>query len=165
MPPDEIIKRNKPYRTLIASITSALKAGFLAAQKALEYQRLKTYWEIGREISRYGAPSKKLYRDISADIEAHLGLTLSCDMIGRMVQFHDEYPKFPAKTTLTFTHYLALLRVADPKARREFELKAMKKDWSSPQLKLAVAQMNAVLLPPPGPAKKLTLSRGEPYVY
>ncbi len=156
---------SKSYKNLIASITSALRSGFLAAQKALEYQRLKTYWEIGREISRYGARSEKLYLDISRDIEAQMGLTLSSDMIGRMVQFHDEYPKFPAKTTLTFTHYLALLRVPDPKERRRLEQKAIKENWSSPDLKMAVAKMNARLLPVKKSFKKLTLERGEPYVY
>ncbi|MDO8580071.1 MAG: DUF1016 N-terminal domain-containing protein [Candidatus Omnitrophota bacterium] len=163
---------SKFYRDLIVSIKSTLKSGFLAAQKALDYQRLKTYWEIGRQIKLAVASSQgaltfgeKLYQDINRDIEAQMGLALTTDTIGRMVQLHDEYPQFPKNTTLTYTHYLALLRIADPKERRRLEQKAIKEDWSSPDLKTAVAKINAAFIPPKKIAGKLIVERGEPYVY
>ena len=160
------------YQSLLHSITSTLKAGFLAAQKLLEYQRLKTYWDIGRQINIFTSASdgeikitEKLYQNISGDIEAQMGLQLTPDTIGRMVQFHHLYPQFPKKTTLTFTHYLALMRVADEKERRRLEQKAIKEEWSSPQMKAAVFKVNALWIPKIENSAKLIVERGEPYVY
>ncbi len=162
----------QPYKSLIVSIKSVLKDGLLAAQKTLEYQRLKTYWQIGEKIKLYGSSSGKkamitqaLYHDLSRDIESELGLVLSADILSRMVHFYQEYPKFPQKTPLTFTHYLALLRIADPAQRKNIEQKAIQEDWSSVDIKMAITKLNVQNDSPQSTLKILEVKRGEPYVY
>lgn len=166
--PQELLAKST-YQDLLKDIKNTLTVGLLAAQRALEYQRLKTYWEIGRRINLAASAgqikiTQKLYHDISRDIESQIGLELTPDMLGRMVQFQEQYPKFPAKSTLTFTHYLALLRVDDQKERERLEKRAIKDDWAISDLKAAVSKINTVLLPSQSRGK-LTLMRGEPYVY
>ena len=160
------------YKSLITTIKSTLKSGFLAAQRLLEYQRLKTYWEIGRQIQRYAASTgnkvqitEKLYKAICGDIEKGTGVQFAPDTLSRMVYFYSEYPKFPEKTPLTFTHYLALLRVPDTKVRHSLEQKAIKGHWSSPRIKLEISKINTILVPVKRTSKTLSVQRGEPYVY
>lgn len=163
---------SRTYQSLITSIQSTLKTGFLAAQKALEYQRLKTYWDIGRLINEYAAATggkaeitERLYNKISRDLKSATDLEFSPDALSRMVYFQGQYPKFPKDTPLTFTHYLALLRISDVKDRQRLEQKAIKAKWSSADLKLEVAKINTILIPAPRGSKALRIERGEPYVY
>jgi endonuclease YncB( thermonuclease family) len=160
------------YKSLITAIQSTLKSGFLAAQRALEYQRLKTYWDIGRQIQLYAASTgekaqitEKLYNAICSDIVKGTGVQFSPDTLSRLVYFYNEYPKFPDTTPLTFTHYLALLRVPDAKVRHRLEQKAIKNNWSSTQTKLEITKMNTALAPVKSVSKALKVERGEPYVY
>ncbi|MBU4374033.1 MAG: thermonuclease family protein, partial [Euryarchaeota archaeon] len=157
---------------LIAMVKMSLSKGLLAAQKMLEYQRLKTYWEIGRDITKIVARAKgelrlgqELYVKISKDINSQLGLDLSADTIGRAVQFNKNYQIFPKGTTLTFTHYIALQRIKDPDIRARLEAKAIKTDMNSLEIKDAVDLVNSQLGPGGKPARSLVCQRGQPYVY
>jgi len=161
------------YNDLIKTVKAALTAGLIEAQKALEYQRVKTYWTIGaavldaadRPVSTI-LNNKELYTKISADVERSLGLELSTDTIQRCVQFRKTFPVFPKDTPLTFTHYLALSRVTDERERRKLERAAIKAELTTPDLKKKVAQLNsadAALLPSKTAA--LPVERGEPYIY
>ncbi|MCB9771365.1 MAG: thermonuclease family protein [Candidatus Omnitrophica bacterium] len=160
------------YKSLITTIQSTLTSGFLAAQRLLEYQRLKTYWEIGRQIQLYAASTgskaqitEKFYKVICGDIEKGTGVQFTPDTLSRMVYFYNEYPKFPKTTPLTFTHYLALLRVSDAKVRHRLEQKAIKGQWSSGRTKLEITKLNTVLVSVKRTSKALSVERGEPYVY
>lgn len=161
------------YQDLITAIHSALASGLLAAQKAVEYQRLKTYWQIGRDIRAAVEASngalglgENLYRRISRDIERETGLCLTIDTLGRTVQFHKNYPVFPEGTPLTFTHYLAIQRLNDAKLRTKIEKAAIRKNMTVPQLKEEIMRLSVKLGPEVvPPAKRLTVERGEPYVY
>ena len=163
---------SKFYNDLIARIKASLSKGLLTAQKMLEYQRLKTYWEIGRDITKIVVHAKGelrlsqgLYGQISRDINGQLGLDLSADTIGRAVQFNKNYPVFPKGTTLTFTHYIALQRIKDSNIRARLEAKAINTDMNSFQIKDAVDIINSQDGPGGKPAKPLVCERGQPYVY
>lgn len=41
----------KSYQNFLSAVKAALTAGLLVAQKVLEYEHLRTYWQIGKEIS------------------------------------------------------------------------------------------------------------------
>jgi len=168
-------KLSVSYQNLLKSVKAALAGGFLAAQKVLEYERLKTYWQIGKEIIASVAASKgelhpgeALYGKISHDIRRDMGLDLSADYVGRMVQFYRNYPRFPKGTTLTFTHYLALQRIKNPVLRLRLEKNAIKKKLSALEVKEEVARMNLksrTLSSKSRQSKRLKCERGEPYVY
>lgn len=162
------------YHHLLSSIQTHLNDGLLAAQRAVEYQRLKTYWLIGRDITRYleereGGRDKlnqELYARLSMDIEKKLNLTLTHDTIQRTVQFAKEYTAVPGENTLTFTHYLTLMRVADLKKREQLEKQAIQKNWAVLDLKKTVAQLRRDLYPARvDSGKPLGVERGEPYIY
>ena len=164
---------SKSYQNLLTAVKAALKSGLLAVQKVLEYQRLKTYWQIGNEINTAVAASKgelrlgeELYLKISDDLNRELGLDLSVDTLGRTVQFYKNYPRFPEGTTLTFTHYIVLQRLSDSALRLKLEKIAIKKNLTVPELKGEVARLNSESRPvSSGKTKRLACERGEPYVY
>lgn len=164
---------SKLYKDLIIAVKSALFSGLLAAQKALEYQRLKTYWTIGRDIRRAADSSdgalvlgEDLYQDINRDIFEQIGLDLKPDTIRRSIQLSRVYPKFPKNTPLTFTHYLSLMRVADPKLRLRLEKKASKEGMSTDQLIDAVRRINQKSISVVAKnIEKLAFERGELFVY
>ena len=52
------ITASNSYKDLILGVQATLSTGLLTAQKALEYQRLRTYWEIGNTIRNSVALSK-----------------------------------------------------------------------------------------------------------
>ena len=161
------------YPNLIKAIQTSVTTGLLAAQKAVETERLKTYWQIGREIQEAVAQSNSalhlredLYRSISRDIEKQTGLILTIDTLGRTVQFYKNYPSFPKGSPLTFTHYLVLQRIDDRKVRAKVERAAIKKNISVPELKDEVArlglELGASVVRPP---KRLKVERGTPFIY
>jgi micrococcal nuclease len=161
------------YTALIKDIRAALSTGIANAQKVVEYQRVKTCWAVGQHITRTvdasdGALSfnRDLYERISRDIHAATGLDLSQDTIQRAVRFYHVYPEFPMDTPLTFTHYIALTRVADDKDRARLEREAIKAEMTTPQLKDAIRRIKVpeLSLLPSAPGT-LTVARGEPYIY
>lgn len=111
MPRSQILSAS--YPCLFREIKTAFTQGLLSAQKALEYQRLKTYWTIGRCVEQAVKNSKGsltygqgLYIKISDDLKDELNLDISTDMLGRMVQFYKGYPRFPQKNNINiFTLY------------------------------------------------------------
>lgn len=165
--------KNTSYDGLLRAVKAALSAGLIDARKALEYQRVKTYWTIGTEIRQRVDASRgaltyqdQLYQRISADVERLLGVDLSKDAICRSIQFSKAYSVFPDKTPLTFTHYLALMRVRDIKKRLRLEKQAINEGLSVVELKERVLKINSL---PVGithkSTKALKVERGEPYVY
>lgn len=166
------LSRSGAYQKLISEITRALTSGLLAAQKALEYARLETYWTIGRSITRQVAGSQReitfsdsLYEQISRDLQKSTGLDLQVDTIRRTVQFYKNYPVFPQNTSLTFTHYMALQRVKDISLRLRLEQKAIKNDLLVVDIKTAIAQLQNKQKASPAEKSVLSCARGEPFVY
>ncbi len=160
------------YDKLLVSVHATMASGLLAAQKALEYQRLKTYWHIGQQLQNYmdsylqgSLAREEFYQRLSRDISAAVGSEVSYDTLRRSVQFSRQYPEFPDKTSLTFSHYLVLLRVSDPRVRNRLEEQAMQEGLSVSQVKAEVAQLvltGKKVLPK---VAALECQRGEPYIY
>jgi len=165
---------DRAYGKLVVSLHATLTQGLADARKALEYQRLKTYWTVGCRINDYlDAYQQDLkthqafYSKLSRDIQKQTGDEIAYDTLRRAVQFCREYPRFPKKTPLTFTHYLALLRISDERQRARLENKAVKNDMTVTQIKQEIALLAGAgsrSLPLPK-TQVLTVERGEPYVY
>ena len=172
--PNKLITQLDSYTDLITSVTHEMRSGLARAQKALEYQRLKTYWTVGRIINAYlrrtpeaAARGTAFLKQVSEDIRHQGQLDISHDTVIRVVQFNREYSKFPSRTPLTFTHYLALMRIHDTKQRARMEARAVQEGWSALDIKREISQLliGSNVSESGAKARKLTIERGEPYVY
>lgn len=170
---EKTVVSHKAYTQLIGLVSKALSDGMFDAQRAVEQQRLKTYWTIGRTISDAVAASDgqlelttPFYARLSKDIQAASGLTLKKDTIRRSIQFSNTYQTLPKPSSLTFTHYLTLMRIKDDKERKKLEQEAARGDWSVFDLKERVRVINGdVPKVTVRRTKRLRVKRGEPYVY
>ncbi len=167
-----ILNKSISYNKLITNINTILSKGLIEAQRVLEYQRLKTYWEIGRSIRMTVDQSNgrlqaggRLYDAISADLKRDFGVDLKKDVIRRTLQFYTAYPKFPTKTKLTFTHYRSLMRVEDKRLRLQLEREANKTDIGCDELNLRIAALNKEDVVSCKRSVMLKFERGEPFVY
>lgn len=160
------------YTHLIVNIKAILSQGLIEAERLLEQQRLKTYWEIGRAIVQAVDDSdgtlelqRQLYEDISRDIQKSLGLSLTMDTLRRTIQFYDTYPEYPDSSTLTFTHYKSLMRINSEAERVRLEREAEKQDLSVFDLNLRIKALKQKKTQKQKPSEKLRVVRGEPYIY
>lgn len=159
------------YPAILKSVKRVVTTGLIDAQKAIEYGRVKTYWTVGQVITEAAAKKalpvdKAFCRKISGDVSRDLNVNLTADIIQRSIRFYKVYPVFPKNTPLTFTHYLALMRVADAAKRRNLEEQACRKEMSTYTLRMRVLQLNTrprMFLVKGG--ARLREERGEPYVY
>ncbi len=170
----DFMKTLQPYDNLVVSLRKAFAEGLVSAQKALEYHRLKTYWTIGKELNAYIDKNsdalhqgRGFFRQVSEDLNRNTEMNVSHDTIARAARFHRHYPSFPSQTSLTFTHYLALLRIPNKRARRRMEARAVKLGLSVLDLKTEIsrrtlAKQKSLCAPS---ADKLAVERGEPFVY
>jgi len=166
------------YTSLLTAIHTDMHSGLAAAQRALEYQRLRTYWVVGRKLNAYIARfpgeaqrGNAFFRRVSRDLQTQTGMKITADTLVRTAQFHRAYPKFPTRTPLTFTHYLALLRVHDPQERRRLEEQAVRQGWGALTIKqeISLRRIGAADSPearePLGSAQHLKVERGDPFIY
>ncbi len=161
------------YHDLIGSIKSTISRGLITAQKVIEYERLRTYWCIGKHIHCAVKRSKgklrlggMLYRRIQQDLDDDLDLDLSLDLLRRTVSFYKAFPVFPKQSTLTFSHYVLLQRLSKESDRRKVESLAMHEQWSVCQLKDEIRYFtNRVNLSLGELRDPLVCVRGEPYIY
>jgi len=176
------------YAKLLSAVIKEMTSGLVRAEKFLEYQRLKTYWNVGKYIDRYTRELEKrlteserdryldannrfrplneeFYARVSEDLRVESGLFLSPDMIKRALQFYRCYPVFPKETTLTFTHYRALMRVDDPDLRRRIEQQAIREGLPFLKTKALIDELNRGTSQAEVRRDTLVFTRGEPYLY
>ena len=178
MPQKLSLKQSRYYDKLIARMQKTIVDGFAAVQRAVTYQGLKTFWTAGEDVLAIVEESggelrlgRSLYQRISRDLKKNIDLDASADKVGRMVQFRRKYPVFPENTPLGFTHYLALLRIDDPKKRAQLERRAIRSGMSVDAIIAEVARIKgekkALAQPEPVMDEHMILpcQRGEPYVY
>ncbi|MDP8213311.1 MAG: hypothetical protein P9X22_08525 [Candidatus Zapsychrus exili] len=162
---------SKSYNNLILSIKKTLSSGLVEAKKALEYQRLKTYWQVGKTISDFTSDgelilNEELYQKMSSDLNKQTGLDLSNNILKRSVQLNRNYLQFPKDTTLTFTHYIVLQRIKDLRLRSKIEKDAIKKDLTVNEIRAVIAQIDIdKKCPNEKSTRRLECERGEPFVY
>lgn len=155
----------KAEQTLIDTIRLEIEQGKQRALNAMEQEKKKTYWTIGRHIKTHLLLNKKraeygeyLFKLLVENIGMNrTGLYLA-------VQFYEEYPEIvPSTGQLTWTHYTLLLAVPKKAARQALEAKVVKNNLSVSELKDLVRQADtsgAATSPP-----VLDVTRDAPYVY
>jgi len=162
------------FDDLINDITILFKEGLAAAEKAVQYERIRTYWHVGGRIDQFfRSPyntfktKKEVYEHIRPVLRQRLNLDLSTDTLQRIVRFYLDYPTLPPQTCLTFNHYKALQRIPDPKLRREVEEQAIREHLSFDDISNIIREFKRAQSDSKPLTKKrvLTYTRGEPYIY
>lgn len=143
----------------LQEVADVLEKARRCAKTAVNLSMVYAYFEIGRRIveeeqegasrAEYG---KRLLKELSAYLTAHLGRGYSADNLKLMRRFymvyaHDEIGEtaFPQsislppvstgrKFYLSWSHYLKLMRIANVEERHFYEIEAARNDWSLAEL-------------------------------
>ena len=121
------------YTQLRTAIENTLSEGHLRAQKAVERQRVVTYWAVGDHLvaflddnpAEYGS---KVMKQLAADVG------LSIRTMYYIVGFRRLVPKMQSIELLSWTHYVRLLDVCSDALRDDFLMQAERNRWTVGQL-------------------------------
>ena len=111
--------------------------------KQVNTTMLTTYYEIGRRIVEQEQQGKEVanYGDyilvrLSESLSGSFGKGFSKRNLELMRQFYLTYriAKSPISQSLTWTHYIRLMRISDPEERRFYEIEAESNNWSVREL-------------------------------
>lgn len=134
--------KQKTERDLYAGIREILLASRQKAYAAVNFAMVQAYWQIGRMIvqhdqngsvrAEYG---KAVLEAVSERLRKEFDGGCSVRSLQRMKQFYLLFPiANTLRTQLTWSHYRALLTVADEKARAWYVEECVRSGWSSRQL-------------------------------
>ncbi|MBI3306893.1 MAG: thermonuclease family protein [Candidatus Omnitrophica bacterium] len=130
------------FDVLVAQIRRTLEEGRVRAQKAVDVERARTYWEAGKWIHYYklkGKDRAKYGDGLFETLAENIGVARS--LVQDMHLFYQAYPIRQAPDELPWTHYQWLLRVKDKKQRDLLTKQAVEKNWASRELKAAVQKI------------------------
>ena len=132
---------------LYSQIASILEQNRKSVAVAVNTAMVHTYYEIGRSIveneqkgnirAEYG---KEVLKNLSARLTANYGKGFSQRNLEQMRQFFLIYSKEISQTvsaefTLSYSHYLFLMRIDNPDERKFYEIEAKNSNWSLRELK------------------------------
>ncbi len=156
---------NSQYKTLINDLAGIMREGLEEANAI----RLKTYWQMGRRLSKSkeladSANSAALLTQLAAD------LNLQITLLYRIQQFYNLWPKGVPDTkgsVLSWSHFVELLSVQNPKERDFYVVTASKQSWSRDQLRKAIQKdfFHLKQLPAPQDSTGLTRPDNPLHVY
>jgi len=125
-------------RDFYQSVAEILRAARANAYRAVNFAMVEAYWNVGRKIveeeqrgeerAGYGA---HLSQRLSESLGSEFGRGFSVQSLWNMRQFYQCFPILSAlRRELTWTHYKALIRVENEKARAYYLLEAAEQNWS-----------------------------------
>ncbi len=167
-------RENSDLEALVLQLKTVLDEGKARALAAIEQEKKKTYWDVGRYIKTYllgfedrAEYGRYVFKRLAEDL--HLDKSL----LYRSVQFYEAYPQIVvAPQQLSWSHISALLSVSERKSRKKFEQQAIKEKLTTRELRDIIKE--ATLHTTKGLKKveytgkenpQLTQTREEPYVY
>ena len=133
--------------SLYNKISSILEESRKFVATTVNTAMVQTYFEIGRLIveeeqhgnirAEYG---KETLKNLSIKLTANYGKGFSQRNLEQMRQFYLVYstqiPQTPsAKFTLSYSHYLFLMRIENPEERKFYEIESSQNNWSLRELK------------------------------
>ena len=160
------------YLKLLQQLKSILIQGLRKAQVAVERQKVKTYWQTGKLISKHLLENKdravygdRLFERLSQDLQ------IDRRTLERTVRFYHTFPITATWPQLEWSHCRLLITVRDKEKRIFYEKQAIKHNWSVEELgeairlyKLQLEDLTAKGLQAK-PAPKLKVTRGKLYTY
>ena len=115
---------------------------------AVNFAMVNAYWEIGEKIyyacgeNDRAAYGNQLLEYISAKLTTEFGKGYNVRNLRNMRQFYLTFPiRNALRSELSWTHYRALMRVADKKAREFYLNEAAEAGWSARQLERQINTM------------------------
>jgi endonuclease YncB( thermonuclease family) len=164
--PVKTLTTTKSYLKLLTELKSILIQGL----KAIEEERVKTYWQTGKIISKYLLANQE-----RAGYGDNLFVRLSEDLkiaqrtLEQSVKFYRTFPIPHVRTELGWTHYRALITVKDKQKRLIFQKQAIKHNWSAEDLQKAIRiyklQFEDLTEESSAAPQKLRFCRGHLYTY
>lgn len=122
------------YKTLISHLKSLLETVDRSeSENGASKAMLKAFWTIGKDVSTYTRETGRPIKDIALDVGEARGALEKYVRFYRFYQngYQDEISGHP----LNWSHYAALLYLADKKAREFYLKNAAIKGWSSHELR------------------------------
>lgn len=136
---------NQREDVLYSQIASILEQNRKSFAVAVNTAMVRTYYEIGRSIveneqkgnvrADYG---KEVLKNLSARLTANYGKGFSVENLDRMRFFYRTYGNSSTvltNFTLSWSHYLFLMRIDNPDERKFYEIEAKNSNWSLRELK------------------------------
>lgn len=133
----------RPGSCFISGIRVLLVEARQSVVKQVNATMIKTYYEIGRRIVEQEQQGKEVanYGDyilvrLSESLSGSFGKGFSKRNLELMRQFYLTYriAKSPISQSLSWTHYIRLMRISDPDERRFYEIEAANNNWSVREL-------------------------------
>lgn len=132
-----------PGSCFISGIRVLLVEARQSVVKQVNATMIKTYYEIGRRIVEQEQQGKEVanYGDyilvrLSESLSGSFGKGFSKRNLELMRQFYLTYriAKSPISQSLSWTHYIRLMRISDPDERCFYEIEAANNNWSVREL-------------------------------
>ena len=149
------------YPALLEEVRKVLAEGKLRAREAVEKEKARTYWEIGRLVNGH----LRLHKGRAGYGEQVVGqlsegLGMSRQLIYEILNFQRVFPIVQTSGQLPWSHLSLLARVEDSKLRERLLLETVRRKWSAREL---LSQINRKeLAPPPASDEKKSASPPSP---
>ena len=126
------------YTHLRNTIQATLSEGHLRAQKAVERERVITYWAVGDHLVKFLKVNPAEYgTQVMKQLSADVGIIERT--LYDIVRFRRLIQKLPSIAILSWTHYRKLVGIPDEGIRDRLLAEAEKKRWTVSQLSLEIA--------------------------
>jgi predicted nuclease of restriction endonuclease-like (RecB) superfamily len=134
---------NHQYTELISSISNLLQDAKKRIASSVNVEIVKAYWHIGKYIVEFeqngfdkALYGSKLLTNLSKDLSVSLGKGFSRSNLNYMRAFYVAYRNCETLShKLTWSHFVELLKIDDPKARSFYEKQSDYENWSVRELK------------------------------
>jgi endonuclease YncB( thermonuclease family) len=140
----QVLPSVQTYGQLIAAVRGARVASRVRVEKAVEQEKVREAWEIGRLIDAHVLQHKERAaydQQVIPRLAADLGM--SDTELYYMLKFARAYPIFPSTGQLGWGDYRELLALNDPQQRKTVAEEASKNNWNQKELREAVRQAKA----------------------
>jgi len=161
-----LVKQVGTYDQLLSAVREMKSESRVRVEKAVEQERVREAWEIGRLIDAHVLQHKER-ADYAKQVLPRLAgdLGMSERELYYMLKFYRAYPILPSTAELSWGHYRELLSVNDPKERETVASEAVKNKWSEKETREAVRKVKARAGEKATPAEILTAQPGNPGTY
>ncbi|OGX11846.1 MAG: hypothetical protein A2351_01320 [Omnitrophica bacterium RIFOXYB12_FULL_50_7] len=166
-----VLREVKTYEELRHAISQTRAASRVRVEKAVEKERVREAWEIGRLIDAHVLQHKER-ADYGAKVLERLAtdLGMSRTELSYMLQFARAYPIFRTSEELSWAHYESLLALNDAREREEVGALASKEKWPVKKLRDEVKKRKAAAKGTGSPAESgvpvlLKAQPGKPGTY
>ncbi len=141
-----INSNQKDYPNLVAEIGEILAQGRKFAFQKVNSVLTKVYWQIGKQIVEFQQGGKKraeygeeIIKQLSTDLTKQFGKGFSVDNLENMRRFYLSYQISETVSrksfSLSWSHYLKLMKIGDTAERKFYEIECEKNNWSLRELR------------------------------